>query len=243
MIGAWTYKLLRGLIRPETPNKMTYQELTDVIKSHYVPKLSEIVQRYKFNTRVRRNDESISTFMAELRTLSEHCEFGNVLDEMIRDRLVCGVNDDQIQRRLLAEPKLDLKRALEIAQGMETAAKDARDLKAEITSKSQHLMNKLHGGQSNEYKDCFCCGGKHDHAKCRFKTETYHNCGKIGHIAKVCRGSKTNSAESGRQRQRKNYRGKKGRCSLMNNVEQEKSESIIYSTSIKKPNHRRTAKI
>ena len=101
MIGAWTYKLLRGLIRPETPNKMTYQELTDVIKSHYVPKLSEIVQRYKFNTRVRRNDESISTFMAELRTLSEHCEFGNVLDEMIRDRLVCGVNDDRIQRRLL----------------------------------------------------------------------------------------------------------------------------------------------
>ncbi|KAL5500718.1 hypothetical protein EMCRGX_G012314 [Ephydatia muelleri] len=40
---------------------------------------------------------------------------------MLRDRIVIGVNDPNIQRRLLAEPNLTLKKALEIAQALETA--------------------------------------------------------------------------------------------------------------------------
>ena len=146
VIGAKTYKLLLGLIRPEIPSKMSYKELAEVGKNRYVPKPSVIVRRYKFNTRIRGSDESISTFMSELRTLSEHCEFGSALDEMLRDRLVCGVNDDRIQRRLLAEPTLDLKRALEIAHGIETAAKDVRDLRGETPNKqylAEHEMSHL----------------------------------------------------------------------------------------------------
>ena len=71
---------------------------------------------------------------------------------MLRDRLVSGANEDRILRRLLAEPTLDLKRELEIAHGMETAAKDVRDLKGETSNKRDCQMNKLHGGKhSDEY--------------------------------------------------------------------------------------------
>ena len=34
---------------------------------------------------------------------------------MLRDRLVCGINDKQIQRRLLAESSLDFKKAMKLA--------------------------------------------------------------------------------------------------------------------------------
>jgi hypothetical protein len=44
--------------------------------------------------------------VAELRKLSEHCNFGTTLNDMLRNRLVCGVGDQRIQRRLLAEPDL-----------------------------------------------------------------------------------------------------------------------------------------
>jgi len=49
---------------------------------------------------------------------------------MLHDHLVCGVNDVRIQRRLLAEPDLTFKKAYEIAQAIEMADKDTKDLTA-----------------------------------------------------------------------------------------------------------------
>ena len=48
---------------------------------------------------------------------------------MLRDRIVCRINDDVIQRRLLSEKDLTYKKALEIAQGMESAAQDVKELR------------------------------------------------------------------------------------------------------------------
>ena len=56
------------------------------------------------------------------------------LDEALRDRLACGMKDAATQRRLLAESKLTLAKALEIAQGMEAAAKQAQQLTSEIST-------------------------------------------------------------------------------------------------------------
>ncbi|CAB3999347.1 uncharacterized protein K02A2.6-like [Paramuricea clavata] len=83
---------------------------------------------------------------------------------MLIDWLVCGVNEDHIQRRLLAESTLDLKRALDIAIGMETAAKDMRDLKRDAID-SQNRMHKLQGRMNkdnnvNDEYSCFRCGGE-----------------------------------------------------------------------------------
>ena len=47
---------------------------------------------------------------------------------MLCDRLVCGIQDPEIQRRLLAESTLDFKRAFELAQAMESADRDAKSL-------------------------------------------------------------------------------------------------------------------
>lgn len=48
--------------------------------------------------------------MAELRKLAQDFDFGDILT--VRDRLVCGVNDDNIQRGLLAEDGLTFETAL-----------------------------------------------------------------------------------------------------------------------------------
>jgi len=39
------------------------------------------------------------------------------------------VNDERLQRRLLAESQLEFKKAMELATAMETADRNARDLK------------------------------------------------------------------------------------------------------------------
>ena len=47
---------------------------------------------------------------------------------MLRDRLVCGIKDSRVQRRLLSETDLTFKKAFELAQASEVAEKNARDL-------------------------------------------------------------------------------------------------------------------
>ena len=42
-----------------------------------------------------------------------------------RDHVVCGIADDRLQRRLLVEPELTLKKAVELAQAQETADQGA----------------------------------------------------------------------------------------------------------------------
>ena len=129
VIGPKEYRLLASLIAPTKPGEKVYAELVKVLTDHHNPAPSEIVQRYKFHTRGREPGETVATYVSELRSLAQACNFGNSLEDMIRDRLVCGVNDDAIQRRLLAEPQLDCKKALEIAIGVETASKNLRELR------------------------------------------------------------------------------------------------------------------
>ena len=45
----------------------------------------------------------MAKFVSELRLLAEFCNYEATFDDMLRDRLVCGIHDDHIQRRLLAE--------------------------------------------------------------------------------------------------------------------------------------------
>ena len=104
--GAPCYTLLRNLVYPVKPSDKTFEELCAVMRNHTNPKPSQIVQRFKFNSRIRVPGESIANYVAALKQLSEHCSFGDHLEEMLRDRLVCGVNDAKIQRRLLAEVDL-----------------------------------------------------------------------------------------------------------------------------------------
>ena len=99
----------------------------DLVTKHHDPKPSVIAQRYRFNTRNCRSGESISTYVAELHHLSEHCNFGPSLNEMLRDRIVCGIKDQKIQRRLLAEPELTFDKAFKLVSASESADKNAKD--------------------------------------------------------------------------------------------------------------------
>ena len=89
-----------------------------------------MVQRLRFNSRVRHTDESVAEFVSTLRALSEFCEYGETLNEMLRDRLVCDIDDERTQRRFLAEKELSFVRALEIARATKAAGKNAREIMA-----------------------------------------------------------------------------------------------------------------
>lgn len=61
--------------------------------------------------------------------MSAHCELKDYLNQALRDRLECGLRAKSIQKRLLAEADLTLKKALELAQDMEATDRNAKSLK------------------------------------------------------------------------------------------------------------------
>ena len=126
--GARTYHTIRGLVAPSKLTDLAYDEIGMRVQEHYNPILVVTVQRYKFNSRVCQPEESVAKFVAALRHLGIHCDYGDSLNNMLRDRLICGITDARIQQRLLAETKVDFKRVMEITQAMETADRDATHL-------------------------------------------------------------------------------------------------------------------
>ena len=129
LMGPSTYKLARSLLSPAKPSEKTFEEIVAVLTKHFNPTPSEVMQRFRFNSRIHKSGESVSTYIAELRRLAEHCQFGDTLEKMIRDRLVCGINDEGIQKKLLGEQDLTYASALRIAQGQKTASKNLQELR------------------------------------------------------------------------------------------------------------------
>ena len=113
--GVATYRLIKNLTAPVNPAEKSFAQLVKLVGDHHSPKPSVIIERFRFNTRTHQQGESVANFIAELRHLTRYCEFGGVLNDMLRDRLVCGIENSHIQRRLLAEPNLTLDKAVEIS--------------------------------------------------------------------------------------------------------------------------------
>ena len=207
--GPATFKLIRSLIAPDKPSDKSFEQIVKAVSDHLCPKPSSILLRFYFNSCVQKESESIAQFVAELRRLAVHCEFEGTLEIMLRDRLVCGVRDPQLQKRLLAERQLTFSKALELAQAFESAESSSRDIQA-VRSPSVplpvHSVDKK-GLSVLDSVSCFRCGGKHYATTCKLKSVTCNNCGKTGHIAKVCRSNPTGDKSSAARQKGKAARG------------------------------------
>ena len=120
VIGAKTYETLRSLL---APRDKSCDELKATLLKHYDPQPLVIGGRFRFYQRSQKSGEFIADFVADLRRLSIKCDF---LDQALRDRFVCGVRNEALQRKLLTESDLTIKQAQELAQSMESADLNAK---------------------------------------------------------------------------------------------------------------------
>ena len=133
-----TYAILRNLLAPTLPKENTFDQIVKTLADHFEPQRLVIAERFRFHRRNQHPDKSVAEFVAELRRLTRGCEFKDHLDEALRDRFVCGIQNEATQKRLLSEPNLDFNKAIEIAQTMEVAARNAQQLKgAELRAAAQ----------------------------------------------------------------------------------------------------------
>lgn len=104
VIGPINYTLIQNLLSPVPLTMKTLEKIINFLNSHFDLAPFVIVETCKFNSIVQSVGESVTNFIAE--SLSKCCKYGTLLDEMLPDRIICG-----IQQKLLAEYQLILMKA------------------------------------------------------------------------------------------------------------------------------------
>ena len=187
-VGAPTYRLIKTLALPGTPKDFTFEEIVDRVRNHFNPKPSPIIKRFEFNTRKQREGETVAEYVAARRKIAEYCEYPvAILNDLLRDRLVCGVYDKRLQQRFLQEAKLPYDEAVRKALAAETAIRDSKRLRQENAQGGERAPLEIndkpvhHVGSSTKFqnkesvqsrptdRECYRCGGEHQASKCKFK--------------------------------------------------------------------------
>ncbi|XP_043198388.1 uncharacterized protein LOC122368489 isoform X1 [Amphibalanus amphitrite] len=196
-IGQTAYQRVKTILAPTRPSEMSYRDIVMAVQDHVDPKQSVIVSRFRFHQKCQGSEQGIKEFVADLKVMADPCDFGSSRDDMLRDRFVCGLADQALQKRLLTEEDtLTFQQAQRIALAAETATKSARQLAAQssdLAAQDVHRVGsarQVKGSPSNRYvrSECFRCGGtNHSPQTCRFKTYKCHSCGEQGHLSRKCR--------------------------------------------------------
>ena len=196
------------------------------------------MEQFRFHKRNQLEGETISAYLANLKKLLLYCEFRTNLNDMLRDRLVCGLHNELIQKRLLSEPDLSLAKESENALAMEVAAKDTLELQGNINKESE--VNKINNVSERVPKgkddvksksQCYRCGGStHESAECYFRYKTCRQCGKLGHIQRVCRSGKSQNSTRRRRDENPNLHSFE--------VDDERDDdSLVASLEVNNVNH------
>ena len=191
-------------------------KIAKALHDYFVPQRNVLYERFIFNTTKQKPGETIDPFSMRLRQLAVSCEFGQIEDELIRDRIVIGTTDAGSRERLLRErPVPDVNRVIENLRAAEIsrAHRDAMNSETPKETEVQHRHSKdkkgksqAHGrnfrkptqsrqnkqAESEKTPKCNYCGReKHPRQPCPAKNSTCTKCKNKGHWATACRSKAT----------------------------------------------------
>ena len=193
-------------------DKLTEPELLNAVKDVFVKKRNRMVNRLKLRGIKQGPDQPIQQYVGALKQAARTCQFTtkcteelcdgvcDYSEEMVLDQLVQGLNDDEIQKKVLALPEADFKlnkvEQLIISEECSKATqKDSRS--------GESLAQISTFKKQKQAKGCHNCGEK-DHVSYRdLKKEEKHlcpahgktcsKCGRNNHLTAVCRSKTSNT--------------------------------------------------
>ena len=106
----WTDRVDAGKIDPVLKQFQDYCE----------PKKNVLFERYCFNQRHQQPGVTYDQYKPALKKLAEGCAFSSITpDEILSDRLVLGIADNKVRKRLLRKSDLTLKKTDELCHAAE----------------------------------------------------------------------------------------------------------------------------
>ena len=161
-----------------------------------------IFERARFNRRCQGETESAEQFITSLYNLAQNCAYGDLREQMIRDRIVVGIRDNSLSERLQMDSNLTLEKAKiqvrqrEAVQEQQILLKNGQKEDKSVDfvrhnvpkSKAQRTPNRRVPSRTQQKGGkCSRCGkGPHSRQQCPARDAECHNCKKKGHYSAQC---------------------------------------------------------
>ncbi|XP_067940522.1 uncharacterized protein [Watersipora subatra] len=169
--------------------------------NHFEPVRNIIYELVKFNS-LKQGSMSIQQFITEVHTQADNCDYGNMRDQLIRDRIVVGVADNKLREQLIDVEELDLATCIRKAKQFISHHAQAAKLLGEThdgnldaiksyTATSDNFKKRT-CSQQGKQKCFFCNRDSHPRERCPARNATCYICKEKGHWAraKACKTKK-----------------------------------------------------
>lgn len=211
----------------EGENKAHFDTILKKFEEYCHPRKNIVFERFKFFSRSQEEGEPVDKYVTDLKRLANPCEFESQADSLIRDRLVLGIKDKQLQERLLREPDLELHKALNICRANETSKQQVQEIKGVETVNAVKSQTKTMPPQARfeargsftrpSTRKCSHCGYQHQYRRCPAYGKTCGNCKGLNHFASECKAKSVRSIQEEQVKE-----------------EWEQKETVVLSVRLKK---------
>ena len=204
-----TLETVENLPYKDPAERKDVNKILGYLENHLVGKVNEIYESYRFFSRQQEEFESISAYVTAVHALASTCNFGDLRERLIRDRIVCGIRNKALQRSLLSESNLTLESCVQKCKTSEAAGQQvqgmsgtsqgaAQDIDRSVNMVTSRRPSRERWITGHAQRECKFCGRIHGKRSCPAYGKTCDICQGRNHFASVCRT---------RTRQRADIRG------------------------------------
>lgn len=208
LIGPSGYEIFSTFTYLKSESEHNLKCILTKFDAHFGTKPNITMSRFKFFSRNQEQGETIDQFVTALRLLSQNCDFGDLTDSLIKDRIVCGIASNTVRDRLLRTDDLSLAKAVQVCEAAELSKEESRCIEgtsseARVDAVNSRTEREGRGGwrgrrgggarrggrrwaaPRDACASCGyyrCAGGD----KCPAHSASCYVCDKKGHFAKMC---------------------------------------------------------
>ena len=216
--------VLFGRLGQEGWDILTEETLLDNVKEVFVKKRNRMINRLKLQSQVQGPDQPVQQYIAALKQIARTCKYRvkcskdgcdqnvDYSNEMVLDQLVKGLNDDEIQKKVLSskEDEFNLQNVEKIIVAEECSKATQKESKSTLPSEqiaqmSAYKRNKRAMATQNQKQDsnnCKSCGEEghksyfdlpsSKKADCKAHRKFCERCGRPNHLTALCRTAEHN---------------------------------------------------
>eukprot|EP00731_Ephydatia_muelleri_P009839 Em0005g425a len=211
-LGEGAEEVLQATATSLEKAKKQYREAIETFEIYFRVKRNVIYERARFNSRNQLEGEPVEQYVLSLHSLARNCEYGTLQEELIRDRIVIGIRDKALSRRLQLDADLTLEKAMRLVRQNEAVGEQQKVLQGNLEYKKESLVrqNETVGGQQKESAEsvdldkvgvssehrggekrkCSRCGREHGaNGRCPAQNAVCFGCKRKGHFRSMCRSN------------------------------------------------------